>query len=524
MENVSGIKRTDREEEPESPRPVPPQPLPNPLSIVAGINLPPFEPPAPDETSTPGETIDRNVRLLVEEWKPKSLRDFMSIGQRDLAERVFGAYAIEQWRVAGYTTREIWEITGAAEACKKFADQFFKDEHGNDQRRARTCWLCGKDIDVILGLTPECEHVMPVAQAVLFKNMYNTCNYRIQSPDMQDYYKAEYLWSHEYCNQVKSDTNFFTVVEKDGRETLAPNISTIVRYLKELQTNKTREGGNELRERWGDGNEWMKNRIDHIDSVCKTLISTLGIGDGASYLKTCIANAKKIPHIESGSSAQPEIMKLLFGKPPILATELATVDHGKSPDQAFYMQILFAYKKLYHALIRPPTVDQSEKPYTQTPGAIGFAPNAGPPSVGPVLGEYATQDTSRAQRNPAYLEPAKRLLGIMGDNDVVETATLEQILRSFDHLKEPFKANFNTKNVPKAWATVQYEVYKFFYDKVGEDAPGRGIKLTINELKKPLEQAGIRLEGARRRTYRKSHQSMRMSSKRHSFSGKPARR
>jgi hypothetical protein len=91
------------------------------------------------------------------------------------------------------------------------------------------CWICGFPIPsnnaaTTAELSPECEHVFPVAQALCFTGLYESQMFkrlqddpRLPTGSMAEAYVAgvrlEYDWAHRICNQVKKDTHF---VDYDG--------------------------------------------------------------------------------------------------------------------------------------------------------------------------------------------------------------------------------------------------------------------------------------------------------------------
>ena len=100
------------------------------------------------------------------------------------------------------------------------------------------CWICGSPIpdmgneeERVHGirgrpvsdkrkhpLSPECEHVFPIAQALCFTGLYEhelfTEMQKTTAGKEQAYtegLKKEYRWAHRICNQVKNDTHFIKI-------------------------------------------------------------------------------------------------------------------------------------------------------------------------------------------------------------------------------------------------------------------------------------------------------------------------
>ena len=97
------------------------------------------------------------------------------------------------------SARDILELTGAQQQCVRTIEP----------PGMKPCYLCGfplGPLEVKNGLSAECEHVLSVAQAVLFYKLYQT----IDADTGVDYFKREYRWAHELCNREKSDDNIIT--------------------------------------------------------------------------------------------------------------------------------------------------------------------------------------------------------------------------------------------------------------------------------------------------------------------------
>lgn len=117
------------------------------------------------------------------------------------------------------------------------------------------CWICGTKITGYPGagvfksleLTPECEHVFPIAQAICFAGLYETQLYKqiaeIKGITAAESYREgvsyEYQWAHRICNQIKNDTHFIVY---DGNR-FSINEGMLVNFLKDLQTTNKYGGG-----------------------------------------------------------------------------------------------------------------------------------------------------------------------------------------------------------------------------------------------------------------------------------------
>lgn len=119
--------------------------------------------------------------------------------------------------------RTIWEKVKTKDQCTAV----LKDE-------AKVCWLCGNPVDPTLPntdpLSIQCEHVLPVMQAVIFLQLYS----REHQDNITEAIKLEYAWSHAVCNRIKTNSVFILETD-DGNYSV--NTPEIQRVLTEIQKN-----------------------------------------------------------------------------------------------------------------------------------------------------------------------------------------------------------------------------------------------------------------------------------------------
>lgn len=90
------------------------------------------------------------------------------------------------------------------------------------------CWICGGAF--VLGnvwYSPQCEHILPVAQGVIFLDLYTK---RTQDPTTA--MKLEYDWAHAICNNIKNNT----VLIKGDESNFDPDVDKIVELLNSLKS------------------------------------------------------------------------------------------------------------------------------------------------------------------------------------------------------------------------------------------------------------------------------------------------
>ena len=132
----------------------------------------------------------------------------ITLGQ--IGDLIFGADGKAQLKAAGVDTiRGVYELSSPTTQCANIL-------HIRDPDKV-PCYICGMPINskmpVANGLTGECEHILGIAQAIIFLGLYwnkaaaAEANGALFMPSEQAL-SLEYAWSHRTCTQVKSDTSF----------------------------------------------------------------------------------------------------------------------------------------------------------------------------------------------------------------------------------------------------------------------------------------------------------------------------
>jgi hypothetical protein len=151
------------------------------------------------------------------------------------------------------TSRNVVEGLQAGPQCNATIGEF---------KPGQPCYICGFPIQnkigaegAIIGLTPECEHILPVAQVILLYDMFHpadakTAKQRIElvskkpieergaaledaiaaNAEDKEFFSREYRWAHEICNQVKTNDNIISykagtfILDKQKLATLLKSI------------------------------------------------------------------------------------------------------------------------------------------------------------------------------------------------------------------------------------------------------------------------------------------------------------
>lgn len=159
-----------------------------------------------------------------------------STKREQFLEKSFGRDFLNALRLKNLTTRDLFELSTPTTQCEKVIGKCDFNTHC-------TCWLCGFPIFmdekgnrvndrkyIASDFYPECEHVLPVMQAVLILGgLYSSSQDKLYTAEKEkrsvnvleksgvnlwNYMKInllpkEYKWSHRICNNTKRDAMFF---------------------------------------------------------------------------------------------------------------------------------------------------------------------------------------------------------------------------------------------------------------------------------------------------------------------------
>ena len=134
------------------------------------------------------------------------------------------------------------------------------------------CWLCGLTLIENEGHKPECEHILPIAEAAMFLELHNS------KREYSKLVEKEYGWSHQICNRVKGD--MFPISVYDNKFIVNENM--IKDMLSDI-VNSGREYADKLRRRILDKYhtkaKFIKLRTDAIKEVYMGIINTIASGE-----------------------------------------------------------------------------------------------------------------------------------------------------------------------------------------------------------------------------------------------------
>lgn len=157
-------------------------------------------------------------------------------------------------------SRTIWEKVKTKEQCMAV----LKDQ-------PKVCWLCGNGIDSTLPsnnpLSIQCEHILPVMQAVIFLQLYS----RDHGDNITDPMKMEYAWAHAKCNNIKTNTVF---IEETADLNYKVNIDSIRNVLTTISNSKVVPEFD------------IEDRVSKIQSRIEEIVTYLNKEPGSANLRT----------------------------------------------------------------------------------------------------------------------------------------------------------------------------------------------------------------------------------------------
>lgn len=148
-----------------------------------------------------------------------------------LAKRIYGDDVITKWISDGKKVRDIWEKDIPKTQCINAIGP-------SDNYK---CWLCGTEFyKELAALTPICEHILPIAQAVFFLELYSKSKpLHIIDSDIPEIIKLEYGWAHNICNAVKNDLIFIEQDPTKPEGVVRINKDAILNFVYKLKTTKS---------------------------------------------------------------------------------------------------------------------------------------------------------------------------------------------------------------------------------------------------------------------------------------------
>jgi hypothetical protein len=211
--------------------------------------------------------------------KKKSMtpHQYTEIGLQDLAILLFGEEAVREVKKK-MDVREIWNLSTNITQCNNVIGVVKEDTD---------CWICGLGIDPTdPGMSPECEHILPVAQAVIYLSLYSAKKKNNTSAERR-VRKLEYGWAHSVCNQDKSD--ICCIVNSGNKaEVNNKNITFILKKIYNSNRANSVKLKRKLKEPYPDLNRFINERLGPVKKRYQDIVNFLNPSSGENRFKLTI--------------------------------------------------------------------------------------------------------------------------------------------------------------------------------------------------------------------------------------------
>jgi len=216
---------------------------------------------------------------------PDIIESFMSFTPTSLVTRIWGTAFLE-WQ-AKQTKAE--KPSTARSLLEKGAQSQCKGTIGEPTRDTQ-CYICGFKLGEG-GLSPECEHVLAIAQALLLYNLY-----RSGGQKNDEFLKKEYRWAHQLCNQEKAADN---IIRYDSATKRFSANEIQIGILLDKISNSTRNGNEAMKTEIGKTSNWKETRIRAIVGDISPLVTYLNtqLGDAGQGMIALTGIANVFDHI-----------------------------------------------------------------------------------------------------------------------------------------------------------------------------------------------------------------------------------
>jgi hypothetical protein len=245
------------------------------------------------------------------------MADAESLGLTAIARKIFGAPIIKSLQERNITPRDIWELTSPTIQCARTVGPVTPET---------LCWICGTRITQELGMAPQCEHILPIAQAATYLKLYNT---EMKEAAVGDkWLMGEYGWAHTVCNQEKSDT--CPLVVDRARSRFDIDKRQITQLLKDIFNSKRKDSEiirRKLRGIYGTQEKFIAARAkpisDKYENIIEIITKVPG-GDPARINAANLITLAGLTGLSDISVIKPSLRELL--NPEAVAAASSKVD------------------------------------------------------------------------------------------------------------------------------------------------------------------------------------------------------
>lgn len=329
---------------------------------------------SPAEKKVISGKILRGLRKLGEP-EPEIDRNISCYEQKltVMAKYIFGNNAIKAFTegvkdtegnfiIRPKSIRDIWELTDETNQCNKVIGQW---------KLGTECWICGYTAvqsakrqkrdsiggakrtrepsednttkEKASGLEPSCEHILPIAQARFFLDLYNPAIAPI-SPELQQVRKLEYEYAHRYCNEVKGDGQYIKNIGTDEEPVWGPDMDAMTEDLNKIYSGLRNpsfypnysDGKSVLLEKIGSSkiskNRWLKERQEVMEKRMQQIADHINKGEKGLGRLIVLAGTANCMNPKNIRNTMIEIMKSFqaeIGAVPDV--EVIPIDDTKAP-------------------------------------------------------------------------------------------------------------------------------------------------------------------------------------------------
>ena len=208
----------------------------------------------------------------------RAIHKYSEIGLQDLAILLFGEDAVKEVKKK-MDVREIWNISTNTTQCNNVIGK----SDANTE-----CWICGLKIDPRdAGMKPECEHILPVAQAIVYLSLYSAKKAPYTEEEKR-VIELEYGWAHTVCNQDKSD--ICCIVKENNRAVVSDNN---IKYILKKIYNSNRADASEIKRQiatkyGGSLASFIEGRMGPVKQKYQNIVDFLNPQNGEDRFKLTI--------------------------------------------------------------------------------------------------------------------------------------------------------------------------------------------------------------------------------------------
>jgi hypothetical protein len=245
--------------------------------------------------------------IALSESAPKQSFKIDEVKLKELAIFMYGKPKVDEWTKAGKNVRKIFELSRPTTQCNNTIGP----------STGKTCWLCGLGFDKRQAFTPQCEHVLPIAQAVYYLELYSSDN---SKPADIDFLKLEYEWAHPYCNYRKTDSIFIkeSTEKVNGYPLCEIDLSGIQNFILKLKTGNSTLRGFQAIQNYVVANDPTARIIERLGKILERINEKIKKGEGGlsmlSYVSDFFNNKVVNPgFLDKENAERPSAKRLRVG-------------------------------------------------------------------------------------------------------------------------------------------------------------------------------------------------------------------